>query len=395
MKNNLLKVFLFILLSFSNIYSKKFYFNFENNKKIQLIIRGNYKIYLNDSYKGLQTKEIKALLNIKNLPEKKISFEGQLYLYDKSMRDKSNIGIFIDSIQDCEYSMNSEGLFDDSETYFFPILQNLPYFPDIDLKEGDVYENYGKAIINFFNSTEINVMEILIKTKYSGKKNFMGNDYDYFELTYEYIKPLDSKEIENAKGLHRLELFFDNTIKNTVFIKDHFIDEFELKNTDRIKRDGFILYFYKNIQLMDKYIVKKDLTNDIDKNILKDIDIKDKQEGISITINNLKFKADSTELLETEVSKLDEIYKMLSKIKNRSFLIVGHTAKAGTEESQLKLSIERAKTIADLLIKKGIPSSLIFYTGKGALEPIVPNDTEENMQKNRRVEIIILEGDAF
>ncbi len=75
----------------------------------------------------------------------------------------------------------------------------------------------------------------------------------------------------------------------------------------------------------------------------------------------------------------------------RSFLVVGHTAKIGTEESQLSLSVERAKTIVDYLTGQGIEAERFIYEGRGGTKPVAANDTEENRAKNRRVEIIILE----
>jgi len=82
---------------------------------------------------------------------------------------------------------------------------------------------------------------------------------------------------------------------------------------------------------------------------------------------------------------------MLKKVKDRSFMVIGHTALAGTEEARMKLSLERAMSITGSLIDNGINAKKLFYAGKGATEPVAPNDTEENMKKNRRVEIIILE----
>ncbi len=55
------------------------------------------------------------------------------------------------------------------------------------------------------------------------------------------------------------------------------------------------------------------------------------------------------------------------------------------------LSVKRAKTIVDYLVSQGISPKRFMYEGKGGTEPVAPNDTEENMAKNRRVEIIVLE----
>ena len=71
-------------------------------------------------------------------------------------------------------------------------------------------------------------------------------------------------------------------------------------------------------------------------------------------------------------------------------MIVGHTALSGSRGTVIVVRGE-AKTIKDLLIDKGIEQQRLMYIGKGADNPIAPNDTEENRQKNRRVEIIVLE----
>jgi flagellar motor protein MotB len=41
------------------------------------------------------------------------------------------------------------------------------------------------------------------------------------------------------------------------------------------------------------------------------------------------------------------------------------------------------------LFNKGINSSRIKTIGRGGSEPLAPNDTEENKQKNRRIEVFI------
>ncbi len=71
--------------------------------------------------------------------------------------------------------------------------------------------------------------------------------------------------------------------------------------------------------------------------------------------------------------------------------MIGHTAAIGTPESQVDLSVQRARAIVDFLISRGIDAGRFLYEGKGGTQPVAPNDTEENMARNRRVEIVILE----
>jgi flagellar motor protein MotB len=45
----------------------------------------------------------------------------------------------------------------------------------------------------------------------------------------------------------------------------------------------------------------------------------------------------------------------------------------------------------DFLVSRGIRAARFLYEGRGGTEPVAPSDTEENMAKNRRVEVLILE----
>ena len=81
----------------------------------------------------------------------------------------------------------------------------------------------------------------------------------------------------------------------------------------------------------------------------------------------------------------------MKQIPTRTFLVIGHTAAVGTPESQQELSVKRAKAIVDFMVSRGVALDRFLYQGRGGTQPVAPNDTEENMARNRRVEIIVLE----
>jgi len=47
------------------------------------------------------------------------------------------------------------------------------------------------------------------------------------------------------------------------------------------------------------------------------------------------------------------------------------------------------------LMSRGVPSARIATSGRGETEPVAPNDTDANRQKNRRVEVAITAGDQM
>lgn len=113
--------------------------------------------------------------------------------------------------------------------------------------------------------------------------------------------------------------------------------------------------------------------------------------GIRLTMQNLNFKPDSSELLPGENERLDQIAQVLKEVPDQMFLVEGHTASVGYEKGEMKLSVERANSVANALIQRGIPREKFICKGSGGTKPIADNSTQEGKAKNRRVEITILE----
>lgn len=125
---------------------------------------------------------------------------------------------------------------------------------------------------------------------------------------------------------------------------------------------------------------------------IDDIKVEDSIKGILISVRNLKFKADSAELLPEEQQRLDELTKSLiasTLNANNKILVEGHTASVGKPYGEKQLSIARAKTIVDELVRRGIQRNLFTYNGYGGTMPIGDNNTAEGRAQNRRVEITI------
>ena len=69
-----------------------------------------------------------------------------------------------------------------------------------------------------------------------------------------------------------------------------------------------------------------------------------------------------------------------------------HTDSKGADDYNLRLSDNRAKSVMDYILSKGIDPKRIVSKGYGETKPVAPNDTDENRQLNRRVEFTILKN---
>jgi len=71
--------------------------------------------------------------------------------------------------------------------------------------------------------------------------------------------------------------------------------------------------------------------------------------------------------------------------------VIGHTDNTGSDAVNNPLSVNRAASVRDYVVARGVQSSRIAIEGRGAREPLVANDTAANRAKNRRVEIFVAE----
>jgi outer membrane protein OmpA-like peptidoglycan-associated protein len=115
-------------------------------------------------------------------------------------------------------------------------------------------------------------------------------------------------------------------------------------------------------------------------------------EGITITLSNIQFLANSAVLSESERQKLREIADILKTIPGKNILVSGHTAMAGTRVERQSTSLQRAQAAASYLVALGARRiNEITVHGYGADRPIADNGTPQGMEANRRVEITILD----
>ena len=122
------------------------------------------------------------------------------------------------------------------------------------------------------------------------------------------------------------------------------------------------------------------------------ITINDNSDLINV-FKDVKFE--SNEYILTNRSKivLDSVSNYLNLKQELRILITGHTDSFADPKYNLELSKNRVKKVQQYLTSKGITKSRIQIAWKGELEPIDKNSTRIGRERNRRVEILILENE--
>ncbi|HEY0465448.1 MAG TPA: carboxypeptidase regulatory-like domain-containing protein [Polyangiaceae bacterium] len=104
------------------------------------------------------------------------------------------------------------------------------------------------------------------------------------------------------------------------------------------------------------------------------------------------FQHDSAEILPDSQAIIEELADVMSKrtdIKNVE--VQGHTDDTGAAAYNLRLSQSRAQAVVDAIASHGVDASRMTAKGYGQEKPLVPNTTEPNRAKNRRVQVMITE----
>jgi outer membrane protein OmpA-like peptidoglycan-associated protein len=103
------------------------------------------------------------------------------------------------------------------------------------------------------------------------------------------------------------------------------------------------------------------------------------------------FDFDKAELRPESKPELDRAMRFILQNPGRKFEISAHTDALGTDEYNLDLSERRAAAVRKYLVDHGIPADIIFAKGYGESQPIDDNGTPQGRQRNRRVELTVIE----
>jgi outer membrane protein OmpA-like peptidoglycan-associated protein len=101
------------------------------------------------------------------------------------------------------------------------------------------------------------------------------------------------------------------------------------------------------------------------------------------------FALDSNELRPSEIAKLDNVVEIIGQQPEARLTLNGYTDSIGSTEYNLMIAAGRASSVKLYLVAKGVNPLRITVVGKGAMDFVATNESEERRSLNRRVEIQI------
>ena len=145
------------------------------------------------------------------------------------------------------------------------------------------------------------------------------------------------------------------------------------------------------ITITDANGCKEELKINVNKETkMKSLQSANLEVGEKLRIENLYFKADSSNVQDNSIDALEDIFVFLEENNKLVIEIGGHTNNIPPDDYCDQLSSARAKSVADYLIRRGIPESRISSKGYGKRDPIASNETQSGRKRNQRVEMKIM-----
>jgi len=122
---------------------------------------------------------------------------------------------------------------------------------------------------------------------------------------------------------------------------------------------------------------------------LADLSAKKTERGMVITLGDVLFQTDQAHLNQDGLNTSRKLAKVLEENPERIVLIEGFTDSTGSAAHNQRLSERRATSVRQTLQEMGVNRSRIAIRGFGESYPVASNDTSEDRQMNRRVEIVL------
>ena len=119
------------------------------------------------------------------------------------------------------------------------------------------------------------------------------------------------------------------------------------------------------------------------------LDTRDSARGLIVNMSDVLFDIGKYTLRPETREKLAKISGIVLAHPGLRLDVEGHADATGSEDLNQKLSENRAAAVRDYMLAQGLNGDAVTARGLGKTQPIAPNDTIANRQKNRRVEMVI------
>ncbi|MEJ5167754.1 MAG: TolC family protein [Arcobacteraceae bacterium] len=249
-------------------------------------------------------------------------------------------------------------------------------------------------------------------------KKISKKDFDYIKTIAEDIKAqLKDNSVVTVIGHTKATTNKANGAKDSMdyalYVKKHLmnngVEESLIKVESRIDTDRAFTETSSSAALLNDrvmvtlYVPKKIVLDSDFDGVIDELDKcpntpqghKVDKDGCSVQVElKVFFDYDSHKIREESYGDIEKFANFLKEQAVYDTVIVGHASKESELSNPIynkNLSLRRAQSVKDALVKYGIEEKRVSADGKGFDEPIASNDTEEGRAKNRRIEANLID----
>jgi outer membrane protein OmpA-like peptidoglycan-associated protein len=314
-------------------------------------------------------------------------------------RTKGSSAFAVTGRYDSEFKRDRLGRYTIGSEYFMPVVRGDPTFPDRELRPGDTWNAPGEERHDLrpLGIPDAYSIPIDVRYKYIGPAKRDGADVQLVSASYTiFLRPPRPRAYEDIfpvqiAGYSEQKIYWSPAAGDAIAYEEKFDFVFDWSDGSSREWRGSASSKQIAAERMDRETMRSELEKAVAD--LPNVSVAATDEGVTISIEDIRFEPDSATLEPEELAKVARIAELLKRYPDRDVLVAGHSAKAGYAEGRKLLSERRAKTVAERLIELGARTSdRVRAEGFGDERPIAGNDTEAGRARNRRVEITILEN---
>ena len=432
---------LFQTIAFSQ--SKNTKITYSGDSSYKMVERTNLRRYVNGKYSGLTSREVRSFISRSDAPDGIRSsksdrwYDGNFFVIEETLRNSQATMAGIHDAIPSVFKISADGKMTMISDNGYPTFRSFPSYTTEQLKPGDSWKGEGERAVDPMNKGIFTRIPILVRYTFEGAEVYKGENVyrikAIWQTNYGFSNfdrdPKGDDSLRQARGGHKADIIVRQSTGEAILISDNVDETFTYTDGTQVNLKGTITMFTEyppaidrdklifalnriakaddkpkagkgttgtsgtggKSSLSEKIASSKGSGTSSSGNSKNNMVFEETPAGLRLSVRDIKFKADSDEVLATEKSRLDEIAEVLKLAPNSQFLIEGHTAAVGKPQGEQTLSEQRARRIAAELSNRGIAADRFICKGQGGTKPVASNSTDEGRAQNRRVEITILE----
>lgn len=378
-----------------------FVHRYRQGEEYRIVGVNEQQLYVNDQPLGRSEVLTRVLISVL---EAEASDDRARLRAEYQVSEESDIGegaFQLERRYDVELLQNARGEQTVDDDSFVPQVRNVPSFPERPIDPGDRWTAPGLEVYDFREGLGIEEpvrIPIEVQYEYLGSREFEGRNYEAIAIRYNvFYRPPptrpEAKDIRLITARFTQELLWDFLAGRAHYYEEEYSLFLQLADGTRSEYRGHADGRIVSAPPLDRDALRREIEAAIQDDRIENTTVRSDEDGVTVSIEDIRFAPDSADLLEPEREKLRWLAGILENHPERDVLVSGHTALAGTQAGRQALSEERAAAVGEYLIELGARSrENIMFRGLGARRPIADNRTEEGRRRNRRVEITILEN---